>query len=299
MKLNLICSNKNSGGGGAVPRNTGIRIARGNYLWFIDSDDVIIENALEEFNALIEKFDADVVYCPKHYENVGEFSLNDKTSLKIITDDEVTEPSVMSDSLKERMNKFCKYKYISYSWNQLIKRDFIAENNLFFHNLRCGTDCIFGFYSLCLAKKILSVPNVWYVWRQTNIDSITKSKLPVEKLIHRWVDSLFKGVGIIDELMNEISFFREHPEYKHHVYELFIGYHAHRVVELYAQIPAWQLDGLIRRELSEVKDQTALTAFLFSRMNIFNVQLNRQNLMIRQMDAYIKQLQEQLKALQG
>ena len=253
---------------------------------------------MEEFNGLIKKFDVDVVYCAKRYENDGEFSLRDKSGLKEISTDEITEPVMMSDNLKDRMNKFCTLKYISMSCNQFFKRTFISKQNITFPPLRCGEDFFIGFRALCLAKKILCVPNAWYVWRQT-VDSVTRGELPVEKLIHRWTDSLFKGVGIIDELMNKLKFFGEHPEYRHRVYELLIHYHANRVIKLYAQIPAHLLDELIRRELSEVKDKTALTAFLFSRMNVFNVQLNRQSLMIRQMDAYIKQLQAQLKSLQG
>ena len=285
MKLNLICSNKNSGAGFA--RNLGIRLSLGHYLWFIDSDDVITENALEEFNNLTGKYEVDVLYCAKYYENIGEFSLRDRNGLKEVFTDNITEPVLMSDNLKDRMDKFCEHKYIALSCNQLVRRSFILKNDIKFPLLRCGEDCIFGFYLLCLAKKILCVPNAWYVWRQ-NVDSVTRGELPVDKLIHRWVDSLFKGVAINDKLMNKIKFFSERPEYRHRVYELFIYYHANRITNLYAQIPAGQLDPLIRRELEEVKDKTALTAFLFSRMNVFNVQVNVQNELIRQMEEHIK-----------
>ena len=118
---------------------------------------MIVENALEEFNSLVEKFDVDVVYCPKHYENTCEFSLSDKKTLKEIEDDLVTEP-VMSDNLKDRMDKFCEHRYIAYSCNQLVRRSFILKNDIKFPLLRCGEDCIFGFYLLCLAKKFYVYP---------------------------------------------------------------------------------------------------------------------------------------------
>lgn len=293
-KLNLIYSNEHSGGLSGVPRNTGIRFSRGEYLWFIDSDDVIVENALEELNAFIKNFDVDIVYCVKHYRNFGEFSLKDKSGLTAVSTDDINEPMFMSDNLKDRMDKFCATNYMPFSWNQIFKRSFISQNNITFPPIRCGTDCFFGFYAVCLARKILCIPNLWYVWRQTNPNSITKAQLLVEQRIHRWVDSLFKGVGIMDKFMNKIDFFCENPKYKYAVYELLIYHHANCLIPLYDQIPAWELDELIRRELDEVKDQTALMAFLFNRMNDFNVRLNKQHNLIQEQQKIIQQLQTQL-----
>ena len=298
-KLQLIRSKKNSGGLSGEPRNTGIRFSVGEYLFFMDSDDVIVENALEEFNRLIKKFDVEVLYCTKYYVNTAEFSLKDKLGLKVASTDEINEPVLMSNNLKERLDKFCEKKYISFSWNQFFKRAFIAKNNIKFPPLRCGTDYFFGLYALCLAKNILCVPNLWYVWRQTNKDSITKAALSADKMLHRWVDSLFKGINIIDTLIYKIKFFSEHPEYKHRLYELLIYYHTHRVANLYAQIPAYQLDGLIRRELDEVEDKTALTAFLFARMNVLNVQLNRQAAVLHNLNVLVQHLQAELNKLKN
>lgn len=55
---------ENRGLGGA--RNTGLANATGEYIWFIDSDDSIKQNALEEIDAFIEKNDVQMVifdYC--------------------------------------------------------------------------------------------------------------------------------------------------------------------------------------------------------------------------------------------
>lgn len=98
----------------------------------------------------------------------------------------------------------------------------------------------------------------------------------------------------MDNFMNKINFFRENPKYKYAVYELLIYHHTICVIPLYAQIPSYELDELIRRELDEVTDQTALTAFLFARMNVFNVRLNKQQQLILEQQQIIQQLQAQL-----
>lgn len=62
-KIKLI-HQENKGLGGA--RNTGLENATGEYIWFIDSDDSIKENALEEINAFIDKNQVEIVvfdYC--------------------------------------------------------------------------------------------------------------------------------------------------------------------------------------------------------------------------------------------
>ena len=45
-KLQLIRSEKNSGSPG-VPRNTAMPLAKGKYIYFLDSDDALIDTALE------------------------------------------------------------------------------------------------------------------------------------------------------------------------------------------------------------------------------------------------------------
>ena len=62
-----IHSLAHNSGGAAVPRNTAIRMARGKYLYILDSDDVLLPKTLEEFYNAAEEFDADYVHTEKHF----------------------------------------------------------------------------------------------------------------------------------------------------------------------------------------------------------------------------------------
>lgn len=50
-RIKVVRHNKNKGAGGA--RNTGLALAQGKYVWFIDGDDYIDSDALEYFYELI------------------------------------------------------------------------------------------------------------------------------------------------------------------------------------------------------------------------------------------------------
>ena len=53
-RLKIIYLEKNTGSG-AVPRNEGLRFSRGEYVFFMDADDLIIDNALEKRFTLPQK----------------------------------------------------------------------------------------------------------------------------------------------------------------------------------------------------------------------------------------------------
>ena len=62
-----LCKHGRNSGGPSEPRNTGIRLSRGKYIAFLDSDDMYMKSALEELVSVAEKWRADVVHTEKVY----------------------------------------------------------------------------------------------------------------------------------------------------------------------------------------------------------------------------------------
>ena len=298
-RLQLVKSEKNSGGCVGQPRNVAINLSRGKYLFFMDSDDAIVDNMFEELYAVAEKFQADVVHCEKYYQAPGETAITDKKFLNPHSDEQVEfvkEPTVVTDSLGKRIKDFGERRYIGYPWNRLISRQLIAENDIRFPLVRCGDDHIFSLYVLCVAKKIVRVPTPYYVWRKRT-DSVTWEQLPVDKLFHRWCDSLFRGAQQIDEFMDRFEFFRNNPTCKYWVFESLAQLHTSKTIPAYSKISAPSLDGIVRRELEQVEDKTALTAFLFGRMNFFISNSLKQNQLVQNQQNVIKQLADGIKMM--
>lgn len=60
-RIRVIDLAHNTIGGAGIPSNLGIRAARGKYLGFVDSDDIVVRGSFQRLVALAERTDADVV----------------------------------------------------------------------------------------------------------------------------------------------------------------------------------------------------------------------------------------------
>ena len=118
IQFKFIHHEKNLGLSGA--RNTGIKVATGEWLYFLDSDDSIIPDCIAILLALQEKYpDADFVQgnlldesgAISHYgfKNIPEYCNN---------------PATIEDIMLRRI--------ITSAWNRLIKRSLVLEKDLFF-----------------------------------------------------------------------------------------------------------------------------------------------------------------------
>ena len=162
-------------GSGAMPRNKGLYFSRGEYVAFVDNDDLITKTALEEMYTLAKNYDADVVYCEKHYK------INDNGSgIHIGTGADqnatlVDKPTFETVDIAERIEKILQGKYRVPQWRKLTRRSLIFEYELFFPNTRHADDVIWTDTLVIFAKKFLRVPNVVYIHRQSQ-NSIMRRK---------------------------------------------------------------------------------------------------------------------------
>ncbi|MBR5913190.1 MAG: glycosyltransferase [Selenomonadaceae bacterium] len=301
-KLKLIRRKNNSGSAG-TPRNIGISLSRGEYIHFVDSDDMITKTALEELYPIAKKFDADVVHCERYFQfNDG----NSPLTLEGYQSGElVKEPTLITEDLSERVKDLYNRRFLWNVWSKMIRRDFILENDIRMKNIAIGEDTIFTCCIVCSAKKYVRVPNMMNIYRVVE-NSISHKKMDLQKNFHRWIGELNDGFQVLDKFLREREFFQKHPDVKHLAFEVWVRECCGYLQEIYAQIPAWQFDEFIRKEFEDVENKNELMAFIFSRMNVFNVNLDRQSTMIQQMHAHIqqqnqviKQQQEQIQQLQS
>ena len=297
-RLKLAHMKKNSGGAG-FPRNMGIELARGEYIFFLDPDDTITPTALEELYPIAKKFDADVVHCEKWYYipekfwNNAEYrkqpSINTHpTGEKIFT----TKPTVLTDNFERRIVEYSK-RWLTWSvCLQFIRRNFIVENEIKFGDFYCE-DLLFTLCEISCAKKYVVAPNIFYNYRSERENSAVNEKLNVSQNVCKRITALKKGIAYLDKFLNDIDFYSKRPYLKYILFDSFaqeiLGY----FYEIYAHIPAHALDDLLKKEFS--KDVTpALRAFIFGSMNVNQLLLFRAQQKVAVLENELKSDRQQL-----
>ena len=297
-RLRLAKTKKNSGGC-AVPRNVGLPLSRGKYIFFIDADDIITSTALKELYSIAEEFNADVVRCEKYYGVPEKFWFHVKAGNKVNPSsyklgDFVDKPTLVTDNLVERVQKIYQRHFMWNAWAQLIRRDFIFENRIRFVNI-VSEDVIFTICELCTAKRYILVPNVvnYYRMRENSLihQNLIRVDTKLDKHLHCWVNSIKCGVKYLDDFLNEQDFFSKRPDLKYALFEIFVNDMLRYVTEIYLKIPAYALDEILRREFGK-EDNTALTTVLFGLLNVNRLQL-------MQSQQRVAELENELKRLKG
>lgn len=298
-KLRVTHLETNSGYGG-IPRNIGTKVSHGEYVFYLDSDDMITKTALEELYKVAKSFDADVVDCQKYFRSNTSGIISDKTSELISyipKDILVDRPTLISDNLAERANKVFRVHFISNLWTKLIKRNFLIENDLTMMDA-AGQDLLMTCCLVCSNSRYVVVPNVVNFYR-IHEDSVFHSGIndPI-KITKKWARSLVRGFNHFNAFLCSQNFFVEHPESRYIALERIVKEFSGYLLKVYAQIPAYQINKLVSDEFNRVEDISELSAFLFGRMSIFNVNLIQHQNLIRQQQQQIQQLQSQLQQLQ-
>jgi glycosyltransferase involved in cell wall biosynthesis len=212
-------------GGLSAARNSGIEVARGEYLMFVDSDDYLEPNVLGALMAQIERDNLDVLRF--RYQNVKESGeafapYKDMTNYN----DYSVSPTDGLTFLNERMGIQC------YAWQFVVKAD-IVRQELFTPGIYFE-DTDWTPRMLLRAERVASTELVVYnyLWREGSItlsqNSQTKMRKQLDDKIailgrlndwgnnvsdRRWFDGMISGlvinvVGIIAQ-----HFYSERKDY--------------------------------------------------------------------------------------
>ena len=183
-RLKIVTTEKNSGSGGYVPRNIGLNFARGEYIHFVDADDLLIDEALETFHQTAEDFQADVVYPEAFFtcdaqpvpSQIYAAPWNPKLT--------VNEPTLESDDFAERVRKFTDIQVRWTPWGKFVRRDLLLANEIKFLPLRTFADGIWTLELLCFAKRWLRLPTPLYIYRISDASINNRPRAPQASL--RW-----------------------------------------------------------------------------------------------------------------
>ena len=212
-RLKLTNTEKNSGTD-CVPRNIGMMLARGEYILFIDSDDMILATALETLYKAAILYDADVVYTSQHYiwEGPNEVVLyKDGTSRKlhVNTDLTVDEPTTNLNRLLLEPGEGNFHA----AWTKFVRRDFMLRDNIFFADLPLAGDFVGVINIYCHARRFLRISTPLYFYKTYNDHAMSrKARAPQEQVRH-WFSSFVKFNEALHELEKKNEVLAANPLY--------------------------------------------------------------------------------------
>lgn len=152
--------------GPAAARNIGIENSRGDFLFFVDSDDVIANNALSLLIKRYRQTNADLI--------VGDFKIeNYKTgstgAIFLFSSDKLLAKQDIIDYARSYLKKPTGYSIFIYAWGKLFRSSIIKGNNIYFNtNLRVFEDISFIFDYLKFASSACYVKNHIYKYFVNN-----------------------------------------------------------------------------------------------------------------------------------
>ncbi|GFI51560.1 putative glycosyltransferase EpsH [Lachnospiraceae bacterium] len=222
--MHVIRQKINVGAGEA--RNIGFLRARGEYVIFLDADDVFKEIFLEEMYRCIRVNNADVCICGHE-----EFYIRDgiKYYGPIWNPD---KDKVNDDSSEEWLMNIS-----TAAWDKLCRTQFLKENNIHFQSLDSCNDVLFACRVMMNARKkcyIEEVPLIYYRTKTGRQISAKRNPLDLYKamkllyeiegrkfkndLLQLWIGSILirNGIGEMDNCSDE--------GYKQQYYDLLYRY---------------------------------------------------------------------------
>lgn len=181
-----VVHKKNAGLGYA--RNSGLDIATGKYVLFVDSDDFLELEMIEKLYYQLVKTNSDTSYCGyyKYYDDEYIEKVSSGYNEKIFCNREIIE-NVLLEMISGKPEQK-KEALLSMSvWHALYSNEIINESKLRFVSEReyISEDIIFHIEYLQKAKKVCYIDTPLYFYRCNNSGSLTHRYDPNEFNRHK------------------------------------------------------------------------------------------------------------------
>lgn len=195
-----VVSQENSGL--SATRNRAIRMAAGKYLYFLDSDDKISEDALKKLFDCMEKDNLDVLYFSgKSFYETEELAEEHKNYDTIYLRTGDYDSSCSGLKLMARLRE--QGDYAVSACVQIMRREFLLEHNIFFYEGIIHEDNLFTFQVLVNAQRANCVNDVYFYRR------VRESSIMTTEVTHR---NLWGYYVSFREMMHYVNGLEINPE---------------------------------------------------------------------------------------
>jgi glycosyltransferase involved in cell wall biosynthesis len=189
---NIIYTRQGKNLGPGAARNKGISLANGEWLFFLDSDDIIYPKALSDLAQAIERnSEADLVCIGNRIDTFSDRPPRQRISMPLLV------PTTLS--INELLNNFMiDAEFLFPLYHFLFRKQTILKHGLMMRNTYFYEDLFFIFEVMSHATTVLAFPTILYEYR-----SLTNGSLMANHNQNS------------DKLSNAISLFHEYTRYSY------------------------------------------------------------------------------------
>lgn len=189
--------------GAAVVRNYGLKNAKGKFVWFVDSDDLVKPGTVTKLLARFKETDADgIIMAMDRVDESGNELNRPLSAVKTHLDDPKIKP-------KEWMSKFVRYGLGPVQVPA--RREFLLKNKLFFDEGMIHEDMSIMSSYILYTDKLASIEEPLYFYRQRSgsvlhPETWSERDLDIFKALEL-LSNRFEKAGQYEKWKDELEYF--------------------------------------------------------------------------------------------
>jgi glycosyltransferase involved in cell wall biosynthesis len=187
-RIKIVSLPKNVGP--AETRNIGIRHATGEYIHFMDSDDLINHDFYELLLKSAINTNADVITCSVFNEKKPKQSIWYLKEQIILAEEKIHKSEVL---------------YRGWMWRYLIKKSFWDEYNFSFPNFPVMQDIVVAISVVHYANKLAVCHEAVYLYKNRPSSTLNKNKKDHPEIEKQWKQSVRNAKKSIEDLIKKYN----------------------------------------------------------------------------------------------
>ena len=192
-KIRIVHHEQNTGTGGV--RNTCVREARGEYIYFMDGDDHLAPNSIRLLYDTLISNNADIV-MGNHQRIYPDGRVESTSNYK---PGRIESEYAIAEWMRVNNTNY----YPVATWNKLFRTTFLRDNNVICVPWHRQEDILFALQTSFLVKSIVTIPDVTYYWVQVEGSCIHQEA--TEWHLKQYLDIFDHSMSLYKEKENQLS----------------------------------------------------------------------------------------------